>query len=249
MSATSDSGFAERTTLGTRILVVEDDTPVRDLVRDRLEREGYQVKAISDGRSGLDATLTSAPDLVILDLTLPAIDGLDVLGAIRRVSDVPVIILTGRGEETDRIVGLRMGADDYIVKPFSARELAARVGAVLRRSHRAPRSRRLEFRGLIIDPSTREVFVDDVDVAVTSKEFELLHLLATSPRQVFSREQLLNQIWRSESGWQDSGTITEHVYRLRKKLEHDPGNPRWITTVRGAGYRFEPEPERDAASR
>ena len=248
-SSRGDPGVAdERRTRGARILVVEDDAPVRELVRDRLEREGYQVKAISDGRGGLDATLTDAPDLVVLDLTLPAIDGLDVLGAIRRVSDVPVIILTGRGEETDRIVGLRMGADDYIVKPFSARELAARVGAVLRRAHRVPRSRRLEFRGLIIDPSAREVFVDDVDVALTSKEFELLHVLATSPRQVFSREQLLNQIWRSEPGWQDSGTVTEHVYRLRKKLEHDPANPRWITTVRGAGYRFEPQPERDEVS-
>ena len=138
---------------------------------------------------------------------------------------MPVIILTGRGEETDRIVGLRMGADDYIVKPFSARELAARVGAVLRRSHRAPRVTTPRVQGAHHRPITREVFVDDVDVALTSKEFELLNLLASSPRQVFSRQQLLNQIWRSESGWQDSGTITEHVYRLRKKLEHDPGEP------------------------
>lgn len=225
-----------------RILVVEDDPSVRDLVRDRLEREGYQVRSIADGRRGLDVAMTSAPDLVVLDLTLPGADGLEVLAAIRRASDVPIIVLTGRGEESDRIVGLRMGADDYVVKPFSARELAARVAALLRRTHRAPPLRRLEFAGLVVDPTTHEVFVDDVDVALTTKEFELLHLLASSPRQVFSREQLLNQIWRSEPEWQDSGTVTEHVYRLRRKLERDPRNPRWITTVRGAGYRFEPQP-------
>jgi DNA-binding response OmpR family regulator len=240
-SSVTDGG----STQGARVFVVEDDTPVRELVQDRLERDGYQVKAFSDGPGGLEATLTSAPDVVILDLTLPTIDGLDVLSAIRRVSDVPVIVLTARSDETDRIVGLRMGADDYVVKPFSPRELAARVGAVLRRTRRASPSRRLEFPGLVIDQASHEVFVDDVEAVLTSKEFELLNFLASSPRQVFSRQQLLNQIWRSEPGWQDSATITEHVYRLRKKIEHDPGDPRWIATVRGAGYRFEPQPAHD----
>jgi DNA-binding response OmpR family regulator len=234
---------------GARILIVEDDSAVRDLVRDRLQREGYHVRSVADGRLGLEATVDGAPDLVVLDLTLPGLDGLEVLGAIRRVSDVPIIVLTGRGEESDRIVGLRMGADDYVVKPFSSRELAARVGALLRRTHRPPPSQRLEFDGLVIDPSTREVFVDDVDVVLTSKEFELLHVLTSSPRQVFSREQLLNQIWRSEPEWQDSGTVTEHIYRLRKKIERDPRDPRWIVTVRGAGYRFEPQPRVRAARR
>ncbi len=213
-----------------------------NVVRDRLTREGFEVSAVADGRAGLDAALANRPDLMILDLALPDLDGLGVLSALRRTSDVPVIVLTGRSDEVDRLVGFTMGADDYVVKPFSPRELAARVRAVLRRHHGPPSSSRLMFPGLSIDPSTREVVVDDVAVALTGREFDVLLFLASSPRQVFSRAQLLAQVWGSRPGWQDVETVTEHVYRLRHKIEADPSHPRWITTVRGVGYRFESEP-------
>ena len=233
----------------SRILIIEDDVEVSNVVRHRLEREGFRVDAVADGRVGLDAVLATRPDLVILDLALPSLDGLSVLSVLRRTSEVPVILLTGRGDEIDRIVGFTAGADDYVVKPFSPRELAARVRAVLRRHRSPPEFARLIFPGLSIDPSTREVLVDEVVVELTSREFDLLVFLASSPRQVFSRPQLLTQVWGSKAEWQDDGTVTEHVYRLRRKIESDPAHPRWITTVRGVGYRFEPEPARRIGAR
>jgi DNA-binding response OmpR family regulator len=174
---------------------------------------------------------------------LPARDGLDILGDLRRTTDVPVILLTARGDEADRVIGLKLGADDYVVKPFSAAELSARIETVLRRSRPAPAAkpdRRLVFDGLEIDLDTREVQVKGEAVETTAKEFDLLAFLAASPRQVFSRQQILTHVWSSSPEWQSDATVTEHVRRLRRKIEADPDQPRWVTTARGVGYRFEP---------
>jgi DNA-binding response OmpR family regulator len=165
--------------------------------------------------------------------------GFDVLGKIRAVSRVPVILLTGRVSETDRVLGLELGADDYVVKPFSPRELAARARAVLRRTAEL-QGADLDFGELGIDTRTRRVRLRGVVLELTAKEFDLLTFLASSPREVFSRERLLEQVWHSAGDWQDPGTVTEHVHRLRLKLETDRQNPRWIRTVRAAGYAFEP---------
>jgi DNA-binding response OmpR family regulator len=206
-----------------------------------LEAEGYGVDIAGSGPSALDAVGRNRPDLVLLDIGLANEDGRDVLQALRRASDVPVVFLTGRGHEIDRIAGLRMGADDYIVKPFSPGELTARVESVLRRAQpRADHTGPLRFGDLHIDARTREVVLNQRRVEMTTKEFDLLFFLASSPRQVFSREQLLDQVWSSSSEWQTDATVTEHIRRLRRKIEADPDQPAWITTVRGAGYRFEP---------
>jgi DNA-binding response OmpR family regulator len=173
---------------------------------------------------------------------LPGVDGLSILRQLRAAGDVPVILLTARADEIDRVLGLELGADDYVVKPFSPRELAARVRTVLRRVN-APASdgrAMVDFGRLRIDPGTRDVTVDGAGVELTPKEFDLLYTLARSPRQVFSRRQLLAQVWDSAPEYQDSATVTVHVGRLRQKLEDNPDNPRWITTVWGVGYRFEP---------
>jgi DNA-binding response OmpR family regulator len=169
-------------------------------------------------------------------------DGFDVLAAIRRTSNVPVILVTARGRESDRVLGLKLGADDYVVKPFSPAELAARVGTVLRRVGQRPATTTvaLDFGDLAIDIMAREVKLSEELVETTAKEFDLLAFLASSPRQVFTREQLLAQVWGSSSAWQDAGTVTEHVRRIRRKIEKDPDHPRWVRTVRGVGYRFEP---------
>ena len=224
-----------------RILVVDDEEDVRSMVARLLEGEGYQVEqAASAGEA--DAALTARPpDLVILDVMLTTDDGFDVLASLRRTSNVPVILVTGRGRETDRVLGLKLGADDYVVKPFSPAELAARVGTVLRRTGRRPDDQsNLDFGELVIDMKAREIRLGDALVETTPKEFDLLAFMASSPRQVFTREQLLAQVWSSSTAWQDAGTVTEHVRRVRRKIESDPDNPRWVKTVRGVGYRFEP---------
>jgi DNA-binding response OmpR family regulator len=202
--------------------------------------EGYDVCEAGDGATGLKMIAERAPDLVLLDRVLPAEDGLDVLTRLRRESDVPVILLTGLGDEGERVLGLKLGADDYVVKPFSPAEIAARISTVLRRVRGGTASSRLQFDGLVLDLSSREVIVDGNAVETTPKEFDLLVFLASSPRQVFSREQLLDHVWGSSSEWQDPATVTEHVRRIRKRIEGDPDNPQRIKTVRGAGYRFEP---------
>lgn len=222
------------------VLVVDDEPMVREVVTRYLEHDGFLVTAVEDGRAALKAVKASAPDLIILDIMLPEVDGLDVLTQLRLSGDVPVILLTARTAEADRILGLEMGADDYVLKPFSPRELTARVRSVLRRSSREPAGKRLEFEGLAIDPSTREVRVDGELVELTAREFDLLAFLAASPRQVFSRAQLLSQVWESSPEWQDPATVTVHVRRVRQKIERDPDNPRRLLTVRGVGYRFEP---------
>jgi DNA-binding response OmpR family regulator len=229
-----------RTTSGDRVLVVDDEPMVREVVTRYLEHDGFSVIAVENGRDALVAVKKAAPDLIILDIMLPEIDGLDVLTRLRRSGDVPIILLTARTSEADRVFGLELGADDYVVKPFSPRELTARVRSVLRRSARDPGSRRLEFGGLQIDPATREVMVDGVPVELTAREFDLLAFLAGSPRQVFSRAQLLSQVWESSAEWQDPATVTVHVRRVRQKIEHDPDDPQRLVTVRGVGYRFEP---------
>lgn len=225
---------------GGRVLVVDDDDAVRTLLVRYLEMEGFSVDEVADGASALAAVAARRPDLVLLDLVLPGEDGLDILSRLRRTSDLPVIVLSARGQEADRILGLKMGADDYVVKPFSPGELSARIASVLRRSRPTGPSPVLQFEGLRLDAATREVTVDGRPVRTTAREFDLLAFLAGSPRQVFTREQLLAQVWGSRSEWQDPDTVTEHVRRIRRHIESDPGRPRWIRTVRGVGYRFEP---------
>ena len=228
---------------GCTVLVVDDEPMLRNLLSRLLRMEGYEVIEAEDGQTALDLVARQKPDLVLLDVMLPARDGLDVLGDLRRTSDVPVILVSALAEEADRVLGLKMGADDYVTKPFSAAELSARIESVLRRAvmRRAPEvANLLSFDGLVIDLGTREVRVAGEKAEMTAKEFDLLAYLAASPRQVFSREQLLQQVWGSSSNWQSDATVTEHIRRLRRKIEEDPDNPRWITTVRGVGYRFEP---------
>ncbi len=215
---------------------------LRNLLSRLLRMDGYEVLEAEDGETALDVVAREKPDLVLLDVMLPARDGLDVLGDLRRTSNIPVILVSALGAEADRVLGLKMGADDYVTKPFSAAELSARIESVLRRSamRGVPEPAGcLSFDGLVIDLGTREVRVAGDKAEMTAKEFDLLAYLAGSPRQVFSREQLLQQVWGSSSNWQSDATVTEHVRRLRRKIEFDPDNPRWITTVRGVGYRFE----------
>jgi DNA-binding response OmpR family regulator len=227
---------------GTCVLVVDDEPTVREVVAGYLRRDGHQVSEAEDGPSALRLLETEDFDLVVLDMMLPGVNGLDILRRIRSMGDMPVIMLTARSEESDRVAGLELGADDYVVKPFSPRELAARVNGVLRRStpKAASTSPTLEFEGLVIDNRSREVRLDGELVEMTPKEFDVLAHLAGSPRQVFSRADLLRDVWQSSPDWQDSATVTVHVRRIRNKIESDPEKPRWITTVWGVGYRFEP---------
>jgi DNA-binding response OmpR family regulator len=224
-----------------RILVVDDDAPTRTLLRRLLSMEGYVIDEAPDGPSAIEHLSHVPADLLLLDVMMPGQDGLDLLAQVRRTSDVPVILLTAKADEGDRVVGLRSGADDYVVKPFSTAELAARIDAVLRRAeHRRPTADKLDFGGLAIDPSSRQVTVGGSIVELPPREYELLVFLASSPGQVFSREQLLAEVWRSSRERQDPGTVTEHARRLRQRIEDDVDRPRWIKTVRGIGYRFEP---------
>ena len=222
-----------------RVLVVDDDDVIRGLVRDGLEREGFAVDDVADGASALAALADRRPNLVVLDVNLPTRGGFEVLSAIRADSTVPVILLTGRVDEIDRVLGLELGADDYVGKPFSPRELAARVRAVLRRAPTDPATE-LAFGELVIDPAAREVKLRGVLVDLTAREFDLLVFLARSPRRVFSHGELLAHVWNSTREWQDPATVTEHVRRIRTKIEVDRDHPRWIRTVRAAGYSFEP---------
>ena len=212
---------------------------VREVVQTYLERDGFEVAAVADGRMALDFMRSNDPDLVILDIMLPEVDGLTVLRRLRDDSDVPVILLTARGEEPDRVLGLELGADDYVPKPFSPRELMARVRSVLRRSNVKPADDIVEHGELTIDNRTRQVTVAGDLIDLTRREFELLSFLAGSPGQVFSRAQLLEHVWDSSAEWQDPATVTVHVRRLRQKLGSDPNDPDWIHTVWGVGYRFE----------
>jgi DNA-binding response OmpR family regulator len=224
----------------TTVLVVDDEPIVRDVVVKYLRREGYRTLEAGTGDTARELVEREQPDLVVLDLMLPGTDGLAVCRWIRSRSDLPVIMLTARGEEADRIVGLELGADDYVTKPFSPRELAARVRTVLRRARTSePREERVEFDGLAIDASTREVRKDGETLRLTAKEFDLLWFLASHPLRVFSRDQLMESVW-GYSTVLDTGTVTVHIRRLREKIEQDASRPRRLETVWGVGYRFVP---------
>ena len=225
---------------GKRVLVVDDEPTVREVLAAYLDRDGFKVREASDGLDALQSITEEPPDLILLDVMLPKVDGLSILSETRRHTSIPVILLTARAEEADRILGLELGADDYVVKPFSPREVVARVRAVLKRTGQTQgQSARLEFGPLVIDGLSREVFVDGQPINTTPREFDLLLYLASSPRQVFSRAQLLDHVWDSSADWQDPATVTVHMTRLRQKLEADPQKPQWLTTVWGVGYRFE----------
>lgn len=224
------------------IYVVEDEPSIGEVVGMYLRRAGFQVICFKDGKSALAGLERQFPDLIILDLMLPGLDGLEITRWIRDRSNLPIIMLTARREEVDRIAGLEMGADDYVIKPFSPQELVSRVRAVLRRTRpisteaiEAP----LVFNNLHIDPATRLVTIDDNEISLTVKEFEMLWYMARHPRQVFTRDQLLESVW-GLSDYIDPGTVTVHVRRLRQKIEADPANPDHIQTVWGVGYKFEP---------
>jgi DNA-binding response OmpR family regulator len=224
----------------TTVLVVDDEPIVREVVVRYLRRDGYETLEAADGERARSLLEEGAAGLVVLDVMLPGMDGLQLCRWIREHSDVPVIMLTARGEEADRIVGLELGADDYVTKPFSPRELTARVRTVLRRSSEpTERRRRVDLGRLTVDPATREVTVDDRSVRLTAKEFDLLSFLAAHPRQVFSRDQLMDSVWGYEPAF-DTGTVTVHIRRLREKIEVDPSQPAHLQTVWGVGYRLVP---------
>lgn len=223
-----------------RILVVDDDPTISDVVARYLRGDGYDVAVAMDGQAALDQAAESYPDLVVLDLMLPKVDGLEVCRRLRALGDVPIIMLTAKGEEMDRLLGLSLGADDYLSKPFSPRELVARVKAVLRRTAAVPapyEGETLRFEDLSINPLTRQVVAAGNDVELTAKEFDVLLYLAQHPKQVFSREQLLNDVWDYLYAG-DTSTVTVHIRRLREKIERDPARPRFIQTVWGVGYKF-----------
>ncbi len=224
----------------TTVLVVDDEPIVRDVVVRYLQRDGFETLVAGDGDTARALIEKTPPQLVVLDVMLPGIDGLALCRWIRARGDLPVIMLTARGEEADRIVGLELGADDYVTKPFSPRELAVRVQTVLRRAQPpASTAEPLSFDGLSIDPGTREVVRNGDLLRLTAKEFDLLFFLASNPRQVFSRDQLMGRVWGYESAV-DTGTVTVHVRRLRAKIERDPSAPEHLETVWGVGYRFVP---------
>jgi DNA-binding response OmpR family regulator len=223
------------------VLVVDDEPIVRDVVVRYLERDGYRTLEAADGETARRLLESELPALVVLDVMLPGIDGLDLCRWIRARWDLPIVMLTARGEEADRIVGLELGADDYLTKPFSPRELAVRVRNLLRRTTRAARgpAQTIMFGDVIVDEAAREVRKGTRPVKLTLKEFDLLVFLASNPRRVFSREHLMDRVWGYESVL-DTGTVTVHVRRLRKKIEDDASRPRHLETVFGAGYRFTP---------
>ncbi len=224
---------------GPRILVVDDDPDVRTLLRRMLSIEGYAVAEAADGPSALAQVGAFTPDLLLLDIMMPGQDGLDVLEELRRTSLVPVILLTAKNDEADRVLGFRFGADDYVTKPFSTAELTARIAAVLRRTGGGRSAGHLHYDGLEIDLAKREVTVRGELVDLPAREYEVLAFLASSPQQTFTREQLLDRLWPHAADRIPS-TVTEHVGRIRRRIEGDRERPRWIRTVRGVGYRFEP---------
>jgi two-component system, OmpR family, response regulator ResD len=224
------------------VLVVDDEPTIAEVVARYLERAGYRTRIAGDGLEAIEAAARQRPDLVVLDLMLPGIDGLEVMRRLREHDRdrIAVILLTAKGEESDRVIGLRLGADDYVVKPFSPAELVARVDAVLRRVdtspvHEAP----LQLGEIVIDAGARRVFVRDDEAQLTQREFDVLLFLARHPGQAFSRNQLMDAIWQY-SFYTDTSTVTVHIRRLRSKIELDPAQPKHIQTVWGVGYRFQP---------
>ena len=225
------------------ILIVEDENSIAEVVSLYLKRAGYNVQIAADGKQAMNSFEKRKPDLVILDLMLPEVDGLSLTRWLRDRSNVPIIMVTARRSEIDRITGLDLGADDYVVKPFSPQELVSRVRAVMRRLGREQQDSEsdssLSFDELTINPRSRVVTVKDMPVDLTAKEFDMLYLLARHPKQVFTREQLLDRVWGGAQ-YIDPGTVTVHVRRLREKIELDPSQPSRLLTVWGVGYKFEP---------
>ena len=231
------------------ILVVEDEPSIAEVVGLYLQRAGYRVQTAADGKTAMSMLEAHIPELVVMDVMLPEIDGLSLTRWLRERSDVPVILLTARREEIDRIAGLELGADDYVVKPFSPQELVSRVRAVLRRTKRASSAqdddtareseKPLSFGELVIDAPSRTVILEGRNIVLTAKEFDMLYLLAQHPRQVYTREQLLERVWGG-AAYIDPSTVTVHIRRVREKIETDPSNPARLVTVWGVGYKFEP---------
>ena len=225
--------------MGGHVLVLDDDPTVTDVVRRYLERGGYSVRTASDGRAGLADALVDPPALLVLDLMLPGLDGLEVFRRLRDEHPVPVVMLTARGDESDRVAGLELGADDYLTKPFSPRELVLRVSAVLRRATPGSARGLLTDGDLVVDLAAREARRAGEPLALTFREFDLLAFLLQHPREAFDRSALLQRVWSWSFG--DASTVTVHVRRLREKVEPDPSHPRRIVTVFGVGYRYQPE--------
>jgi len=221
-----------------RILLVDDEPSIQKMLTHALEREGFQVHAVGDGEAALEAVESYEPHLIVLDIMLPKLDGTEVMRRVRQESDVPVIMLTAKDDEIDRVVGLELGADDYVTKPFAVRELVARVRAIMRRVSvpAGQRQEDLQYDGLKIHLPSRRVAVDERDVDLTYTEFELLVTLASNPGRVFSRSTLLTRVWGDE--FRDERTVDVHIRHLREKIERDPRNPEFIHTARGVGYVF-----------
>jgi two-component system, OmpR family, alkaline phosphatase synthesis response regulator PhoP len=236
----------------TRVLIIEDDKDIVELVRYNLAHEGYQVSSVADGATGLAQVRKLPPDVLLLDLMLPKISGLEVCKEIRRdpsLNRLPILMVTARGEEADRVVGLEMGADDYVTKPFSPRELVARVKALLRRT--APGGepeRTIEAGSLMIDPSAYRVSRGGKGITLSTLEFRLLHHLASRPNRVFTRDQLLDAVWGTDR-FVTPRSVDVYIRRLREKIEGDPEKPAYLKTVRGAGYMFEMETQAARAER
>ncbi len=239
-SAATIAGMEEHAR-GT-VLVVDDEPTIAEVVARYLERAGYRTRIAGDGPAAIEAAAAQRPDLVVLDLMLPGVDGLEVMRRLREQDSdrIAVILLTAKGEESDRVIGLRLGADDYVVKPFSPAELVARVDAVLRRVDTSPAPEsKLDLSDMTIDPGARRVIVRGEEVQLTQREFDVLLFLARHPGQVFSRNQLMDAVWQY-SFYTDTSTVTVHIRRLRSKIEVDPARPEHIQTVWGVGYRFQP---------
>jgi len=219
------------------VLVVDDEPVVRDVVARYLRRDGYDTLEAADGEAAKGILETSDPSLVVLDVMLPGLDGLELCRWIRSTCDTPVVLLTALGEEGDRIAGLELGADDYVTKPFSPRELVIRVGNVLRRSRGSDDAEVYRFRSIELNVTTREVRKDGRSLKLTLKEFDLLHTFLANPRRVFTREELMDRVWGYRAAL-ETGTLTVHIRRLREKLEEDPSEPQFLQTVWGVGYRF-----------
>ncbi len=226
-----------------RILIVEDDQSIAEVEKDYLEINGYEVYIESTGTGGLKRALEEAFDLIILDLMLPGVDGFAICKEIRKSNDVPLIMVSARGEDIDKVRGLGLGLDDYMTKPFSPNELVARVKAHIKRYQKlkgtgpAGTEGLIRIRGLEINPKTHQVFIDEKEVTLTVKEFELLQLLATSPNKVFSKEEIFQKVWGFEAD-QDIPTITVHVRRIREKIEKNPSEPEYVKTIWGVGYKL-----------
>jgi phosphate regulon transcriptional regulator PhoB len=232
-----------------RVVIIEDEKDIVDLIRYNFRKEGFEVESFLRGKEGLEYLRRKPADLVLLDILLPDLDGVEICKRLRaddRLKSIPVIFLTAKGEEIDRVVGLEIGADDYVVKPFSPRELIARVKAVLRRQTRAAeKSEAIEAGGFRLDSRTHEVRVGSRPVELSTLEFKLLHFLASNPRRIFSRDRLLDEVWGRDR-FVTPRTVDVHIRRLREKIEAQASKPRYLQTVRGAGYRFSPEPSDEA---